>query len=72
MKTYPTKTQATKAKKFGQTVRKRRDGTWVCEKPKVKVGKGRTALNIQAVDIESAQGKSWQGTHNPKYSSRGY
>lgn len=53
MKTYPTKTQATKAKKFGQTVRKRRDGTWVCEKPKVKVGKGRTTLNIQAVDIES-------------------
>ena len=53
MKTYPTKTQATKAKKFGQTVRKRRDGTWVCEKPKVKIGKGRTALNIQAVDIES-------------------
>lgn len=40
MKTYPTKTQATKAKKFGQTVRKRKDGTWVCEKPKVKVGKG--------------------------------
>lgn len=53
MKTYPTKTQATKAKKFGQTVRKRKDGTWVCEKPKVKVGKGRTTLNIQAVDTES-------------------
>lgn len=53
MKTYPTKTQAIKAKKFGQTVRKRRDGTWVCEKPKIKVGKGRTTLNIQAVDIES-------------------
>lgn len=53
VKTYPTKTQATKAKKFGQTVRKRRDGTWVCEKPKVKVGKGRTTLNIQAMDIES-------------------
>lgn len=46
MKTYPTKTQATKAKKFGQTVRRRRDGTWVCEKPKVKVGKGCTTLNI--------------------------
>lgn len=46
MKTYPTKTQATKAKKFGQTVRKRKDGTWVCEKPKVKVGKGHTTLNI--------------------------
>ena len=56
MKTYPTKTQATKAKKFGQTVRKRRDGTWVCEKPKVKVGKGRTTLNIQAVDTESGLG----------------
>lgn len=37
MKTYPTKTQATKAKKFGYTVRKRRDGTWVCEKPKIKL-----------------------------------
>ena len=36
MKTYPTKTQATKAKKFGQTTRKRKDGTWVCEWPKSK------------------------------------
>lgn len=53
MKTYPTKTQATKAKKFGYTVRKRRDGTWVCEKPKVKVGKGRTILNISGEDTES-------------------
>ena len=46
VKTYSTKTQATKAKKFGYTVRKRKDGTWVCEKPKVKVGKGHTILNI--------------------------
>lgn len=36
IKTYPTKTQAIKAKKYGQTVRKRKDGTWVCEKPKDK------------------------------------
>lgn len=34
VKTYRTKTEATKAKKFGQTTRKRRDGTWVCEWPK--------------------------------------
>lgn len=39
MKTYPTKTQAIKAKKYGQTVRKRKDGTWVCEKPKGKYKK---------------------------------
>lgn len=36
IKTYPTKTQATKAKKPGQTTRRRKDGTWVCEKPKDK------------------------------------
>lgn len=36
MKTYPTKTQAEKAKKFGYTTRRRKDGTWVCEKPKDK------------------------------------
>ena len=39
VKTYPTKTQAIKAKKYGQTVRQRRDGTWVCEKPKDKYKK---------------------------------
>jgi hypothetical protein len=53
MKTYPTKTQAEKAKKYGYTVRQRKDKSWVCEKPKVKVGKGHTTLNIQAVDTES-------------------
>lgn len=36
IKTYQTKTQAAKAKKFGQTTRQRRDGTWVCEWPKSK------------------------------------
>lgn len=36
IKTYPTKTQAIKAKKFGYTTRRRKDGTWVCEKPKDK------------------------------------
>ena len=39
MKTYSTKTQATKAKKPGYTTRQRKDGMWVCEKPKVKVHK---------------------------------
>ena len=34
IKTYPTKTQATKAKKYGQTTRQRRDKKWVCEWPK--------------------------------------
>lgn len=34
IKAYPTKTQAIKAKKYGQTVRRRRDGRWVCENPK--------------------------------------
>ena len=33
IKTYPTKTQAIKAKKFGQTTRQRRDKKWVCEWP---------------------------------------
>ena len=36
IKTYETKTQATKAKRYGQTVRRRRDGKWVCENPKCK------------------------------------
>lgn len=39
VKTYPTKTAAVKAKKYGQTVRRRRDGKWVCEKPKIKCKK---------------------------------
>lgn len=37
MKTYPTKTQATKNKKPGYTTRQRKDGTWVYEKPKAKL-----------------------------------
>jgi hypothetical protein len=39
VKTYINKTQATKAKKYGQTVRRRRDGMWVCEYPKQKTKK---------------------------------
>ena len=39
IKTYPTKTQAEKAKKLGYTTRRRKDGTWVCEKPKDKYKK---------------------------------
>ena len=39
VKTYLTKTQATKAKKYGQTVRRRRDGRWICENPKPKCRK---------------------------------
>ena len=34
MKTYPTKTAAIKAKKYGQTVHKRKDGTWQCQNVK--------------------------------------
>jgi hypothetical protein len=39
VKTYKTKTEATKSKRNGYTVRMRKDGLWVCEKvkpPKVK------------------------------------
>lgn len=50
MKTYPTKTQATKAKKYGQTVRKRKDGTWICEKPKDK-SKKQQNIAIPCKDI---------------------
>lgn len=36
MKLYPTKTSAEKTKKYGQTTRRRKDGMWVCEKPRIK------------------------------------
>ena len=40
-KTYPTKTQATKAKKFGQQVYQRRDKSWAVRWPRdKKPGKG--------------------------------
>lgn len=41
MKTYPTKTAATKAKKTGQTTYRRKDGTWACKWPKSRTKEAR-------------------------------